>query len=123
MTVAALGAAVLVLVLGRRPSRTAGGSACPGLFPSVAPSVLPKLLATPKVAPRPTKRKVDEMEQADLRAEAHAAKDMSIPWQQRGPGAPIDNSQQWRGQKWREGSQRWANSGGSNGGAKTAADT
>ena len=73
--------------------------------------------STPRPDCQPFKRaKIDACELADLRAEGKAAKDLNIPWQQRGPpGPPKDIPHAtWRGQRWREGSQRWANNGGTN---------
>ena len=52
----------------------------------------------------------------DLRDESAAAHSLGIGWKDRGPPGPPedDPTATWRGQKWREGSQRWANGGGSN---------
>ena len=47
-----------------------------------------------------------------LQAERQAAESMGIPWKLRGPPAPADPHAKWRGQKFRDGSQRWANRGG-----------
>ncbi len=49
----------------------------------------------------------------DLRAEQQAAAELGLTWKQRGP-PPSEEQQTWRGQQYREGSQRWGNRGGSN---------
>ena len=49
----------------------------------------------------------------DLNVECHVAKASEIPWDCRGPVGPADGGPtEWRGQKFREGSQRWGNRGG-----------
>ena len=49
----------------------------------------------------------------DHDAEIAAAKSSGLGWQFRGPQGPeLGGPETWRGQKWRPGSQRWANSGG-----------
>jgi hypothetical protein len=50
----------------------------------------------------------------ELRAEQGAAWHVGISWKHRGPAAPDDANKHdtWRGQKYRPGSQRWANNGG-----------
>ena len=55
----------------------------------------------------------DDPRLADLRAESAAAKELGVPWRERGP-PPSSDRATWRGQKWREGSQRWANNSGTN---------
>jgi hypothetical protein len=54
----------------------------------------------------------------ELRAEQAIARRIGIDWKHRGPTAPEveDKHATWRGQKFRPGSQRWAN----NGGARSA---
>ncbi len=52
-------------------------------------------------------------ELADLRSERLAAELLEVPWQRRGPPGPKDGGpQQWRGQKFRESTGKWANRGG-----------
>ncbi len=50
----------------------------------------------------------------ELRAEQEIARRIGIDWKHRGPTAPEveDKHATWRGQKFRTGSQRWANNGG-----------
>ena len=43
--------------------------------------------------------------------EHEAARDFQLGWQMRGP-IPSQPGQTWRGQEWRENSQRWGNRGG-----------
>jgi len=51
----------------------------------------------------------------DKEAEEAASRHAELPWVLRGPPGPQTGGPQvWRGQKWREGSQRFANSGGKN---------
>jgi hypothetical protein len=52
----------------------------------------------------------------DLHDEADAARSCGIGWKERGPpGPPADDpTATWRSQKWRPGSSRWANNGGTN---------
>ena len=69
----------------------------------------------------PNKRmRIAEEELVCLRAERDAAAMHGIKWRQRGPPGPRGPQEPgcaahtWRGQKWREGSRRWANNGGTN---------
>ena len=48
----------------------------------------------------------------DLRNESAAAALMGLHWRSRGP--PGEVGKEWRGQKWRPGSERWGNNGGVN---------
>lgn len=46
-------------------------------------------------------------------AERQAAEAAGLKWQARGPPGPADGGpEEWRGQQWRPGSQRWSNRGG-----------
>ena len=64
------------------------------------------------------KRQLDEYQVKRLRAEQAVAEEMGQHWSQRGPmgpctpGCDLDNARRWRGQKWREDTQRWGNCGG-----------
>ena len=64
------------------------------------------------------KRALDEYQIKRLRAEQAVAEEMGKDWSQRGPmgpctpGCDLDNARRWRGQKWREETQRWGNCGG-----------
>ena len=49
----------------------------------------------------------------DMVVERHAAEACGIPWQHRGP-VPMFRGESWRGQVYRQNSQRWANRGGRN---------
>ena len=51
----------------------------------------------------------------DTSVEMEVAKACGVPWDIRGPPGPQEGGpRSWRGQKFREGSQRWANRGGKN---------
>jgi hypothetical protein len=64
------------------------------------------------VPPSLISNKYSPDELADLRAESEVARQLGLSWQQRGP--PVSTTDgTWRGQKWRESSQRFANRGGS----------
>jgi hypothetical protein len=57
---------------------------------------------------------VSNEEWEDLQEEAESARELGLRWQERGPPAPSDGGPEtWRGQKYRQGTQRWANRGGS----------
>ena len=73
----------------------------------------PLLQSLPKAKPQREER-YTPFELHDLRAEETVAREMNIPWQQRGPPGPEVAGETWRGQKWRQGSHRWGNNGGSN---------
>ena len=49
----------------------------------------------------------------ELRAESDVAAQLGLRWQERGPPAPDDPYDTWRGQRFRPESGRWANRGGS----------
>ena len=55
----------------------------------------------------------DNASHAYIVAEAAVAEQGNIKWRERGPRGP-DKPQEWRGQQWRESSQRYANRGGKN---------
>lgn len=44
--------------------------------------------------------------------ETDLAKSLNIPWRLRGPPGPTVEGERFRGQRWRENSERWANRGG-----------
>jgi hypothetical protein len=48
----------------------------------------------------------------DVKAEAAVAMQLGLSWPERGPAGPSEESSTWRGQAWRQGSERWANRGG-----------
>jgi hypothetical protein len=51
----------------------------------------------------------------DVEGEKKAAMIAELPWDMRGPAGPeVGGPKEWRGQKWRPNSQRYANSGGKN---------
>jgi hypothetical protein len=62
------------------------------------------------------RQEISAEELQDLRDEADAARSCGIGWKERGPPGPPedDPTATWRGQKWRAGTKRWANNGGSN---------
>ena len=47
-----------------------------------------------------------------MKMEELAARTFGTRWQDRGPAAPADPSETWRGQRYRPGSNRWSNRGG-----------
>ena len=48
-----------------------------------------------------------------MKHEQATAIEEGVPWDMRGPRGPADDGPRvWKGQKFREGSQRWANGGG-----------
>jgi hypothetical protein len=67
-----------------------------------------------RVDSRVHKRFVDQDELMELRAEQAVARHVGVGWKHRGPAGPEAESKHdtWRGQKYRPGSQRWANNGG-----------
>lgn len=62
--------------------------------------------------PKKEKKIYTDAEYFDIMAEAQVARDMNLKWRERGPPAPEDPSERWRGQSYRPGSGRWANRGG-----------
>ena len=78
-----------------------------------APPAPPRpLLSDARLARAGLRRMRQPEEFHDLRGEQAAAQEMGLEWRDRGP--PPEMAQEWRGQKWREGSHRWANNGGRN---------
>ena len=71
--------------------------------------------AKPKPSPR-GRRVVSPEELKELRVEQLVADAWNVKWQERGPAGPPGERTKdlWRGQKWRPGSERWANNGGKN---------
>ena len=63
-------------------------------------------------ASEPESRYVGYMKMEEL-----AAREFHVKWQDRGPKAPDDATETWRGQHYRQGSGRWSNRGGADRGA------
>ena len=75
----------------------------------------PELPAVPDTEePAPPLSALDQYHLA-MAAESSVANMLGIRWRDRGPPTgPASGFSKWRGQKWREGSKRWANRGGAN---------
>lgn len=54
-----------------------------------------------------------EFDEDDYDAERIAAAEHGISWRQRGPPAPTESTEYWRGQRWRPTTLRWSRRGGS----------
>lgn len=89
------------------PSYTRHPKAPSPLLPPVK-SVLP----TDAIPPHLRSNKYTAEQLIDLRAESSVAKELGLTWQERGPPPTGEAGELWRGQRYREGSQRWGNRGG-----------
>ena len=85
---------------------------------AAADDAFPMMPPTSKAVPTTARgrRRVSEEELAELRMEQLCAEGLELRWQDRGPGPPPADSPHdtWRGQKYRQGTGRYANSGGTN---------